>query len=65
MLAWPGKEWTLPRTAEGGAAHVYDVAIVGGGQCGMAVAFGLAREKVCVGAAQHYQSTSLQPSPPP
>ncbi|GAB4819834.1 hypothetical protein N2152v2_006880 [Parachlorella kessleri] len=45
MLAWPGREWVLPRAAPDGS-HVYDVAIVGGGQCGLAVAFGLAREKV-------------------
>ncbi|CAN5230264.1 FAD-dependent urate hydroxylase HpyO [soil metagenome] len=39
-----GTDWTRPRThAEG---HVYDVVIVGGGQSGLAAAFGLIRERV-------------------
>lgn len=46
MLAWPGREWVAPRTAEGGARPFYDVAIVGAGQCGLAAAYGLMREKV-------------------
>lgn len=44
-LAWPGKEWVEPRTAEGGAP-MYDALIVGAGQCGLAIAHGLMREKV-------------------
>uniref|UniRef100_A0A7S0WQE9 indole-3-pyruvate monooxygenase n=1 Tax=Chlamydomonas leiostraca TaxID=1034604 RepID=A0A7S0WQE9_9CHLO len=52
ILAWPGKPWTrthsvptaLPGTAPG--AHIYDALIVGGGQCGLAVAYGLMRERV-------------------
>ena len=41
-FAAPG--WTRPRTLEG--ADVYDVAVVGGGQSGLATAFGLRREGV-------------------
>ncbi|KAL4434219.1 hypothetical protein ABPG75_000660 [Micractinium tetrahymenae] len=46
MLAWPGRDWVLPRPAEGAASGMFDVVIVGAGQCGLAVAFGLMREKV-------------------
>jgi cation diffusion facilitator CzcD-associated flavoprotein CzcO len=44
-LSYPKDAWTLPRVHESGA-HVYDVVIVGAGQCGLAVAFGLQRERV-------------------
>ncbi|MET3470873.1 cation diffusion facilitator CzcD-associated flavoprotein CzcO [Novosphingobium sp. 1529] len=39
-----GPDWTRPRTAPQG--HVYDVVIVGGGQSGLATAFGLRRERI-------------------
>lgn len=47
QLAWPGKEWVVERPSpDGGSTHVYDVLIVGGGQCGLSTAYGLMREKV-------------------
>lgn len=39
-LNYPPSNWVAPRTHESGA-HVYDVVIVGGGQCGMVAAFAL------------------------
>ncbi len=39
-----GADWTRPRAA--GGEHVHDVVIVGGGQSGLATAFGLLRERV-------------------
>ncbi len=39
-----GAEWTRPRSHPEG--HVYDVVIVGGGQSGLATAYGLKRERV-------------------
>ena len=45
-MAWPGREWVVPRTAADGEAHVYDVLVVGAGQCGLAAAYGLMRDKV-------------------
>ena len=43
-LDYPAKPWVRPRTFNG--AHVYDVAIIGGGQSGLAVGFGLQRDKI-------------------
>ena len=50
-LAWQlvlvghgGADWTRPRAHA--SSHVYDVVIVGGGQSGLAAAFGLLRERV-------------------
>ena len=46
ILSWPGREWVAPRRAPEGGGRVHDVLVVGGGQCGLAVAYGLMREKV-------------------
>ncbi len=45
MLNYPCRDWMTPRTASDGN-RIYDVLIIGGGQGGLAVAFGLMREKV-------------------
>ncbi|MCW6512165.1 NAD(P)/FAD-dependent oxidoreductase [Lichenifustis flavocetrariae] len=45
ILIYPKDEWVVPRRHPEGR-HVYDVVIVGAGQCGLAVAFGLLRERV-------------------
>ncbi|KAG2497447.1 hypothetical protein HYH03_004603 [Edaphochlamys debaryana] len=44
-LNYPGKPWVKNHSAPDGS-HCYDVVIVGGGQCGLTTAFGLAREQV-------------------
>lgn len=44
LIGHGGADWTRPRSHPEG--HVYDVVIVGGGQSGLAVAFGLLRERV-------------------
>jgi cation diffusion facilitator CzcD-associated flavoprotein CzcO len=43
-LNFGGPDWTRPHRVDG--HHVYDVVIVGGGQSGLGVAFGLLRERV-------------------
>ncbi|MDB5409070.1 MAG: oxidoreductase [Rhodospirillales bacterium] len=43
-LAYPAVDWVQPAQRDG--RHVYDVVIVGGGQSGLAVAFGLKRDGV-------------------
>jgi cation diffusion facilitator CzcD-associated flavoprotein CzcO len=43
-VGYPEQEWTIPRRRHG--ARVLDVLIVGGGQSGLAIAFGLKRERV-------------------
>jgi len=44
MLAHGAATWVHPHSHPDG--HVYDVVIVGGGQCGLGAAFGLVRERV-------------------
>ncbi|KXZ46764.1 hypothetical protein GPECTOR_41g729 [Gonium pectorale] len=44
-LAYPAKPWVKCIGGPNGA-HCYDVAIIGGGQCGLTTAFGLMREQV-------------------
>lgn len=44
LIGHGGPDWTRARTHPEG--HVYDVVIIGGGQSGLAVAFGLLRERV-------------------
>jgi cation diffusion facilitator CzcD-associated flavoprotein CzcO len=43
-LSHPSREWTIPRHRDG--ARVLDVLIVGGGQTGLATAFGLKMERI-------------------
>jgi cation diffusion facilitator CzcD-associated flavoprotein CzcO len=43
-LSYPSREWTIPRHRDG--ARVLDVLIVGGGQGGLATAFGLKLERI-------------------
>jgi FAD-dependent urate hydroxylase len=45
LLDYPRREWLTPRKTKNGSA-IYDVAIVGAGQGGLATAFGLMRERV-------------------
>lgn len=44
LISHGGADWTTPRRHADG--HVHDVVIVGGGQSGLAAAFGLLRERV-------------------
>jgi len=43
-LSYPSREWTIPRYRDG--ARVLDVLIIGGGQGGLATAFGLRLEQI-------------------
>lgn len=43
-LSYPPREWTVPRARDG--APVLDVLIVGGGQSGLGIAFGLKLERI-------------------
>ena len=45
ILVYPRDEWIIPRSHPSGR-HLYDVAIIGGGQCGLTTAFGLHRERI-------------------
>ncbi len=44
-LDYPAHQWVRAHKHSSGQ-HVYDAVIIGGGQCGLAVAFGLKRDKV-------------------
>lgn len=44
LIGRDGEDWTRPRRH--GDGHVHDVVIIGGGQSGLAAAFGLLRERV-------------------
>jgi len=44
MLVYDAATWVRPHSHLDG--HVYDVVIVGGGQCGLGAAFGLLRERI-------------------
>ncbi len=44
LIGHGGADWTRPRAHPDG--HIHDVVIIGGGQSGLAVAFGLLRERV-------------------
>src|SRR5262245_65854268 len=43
-VSYPSREWTIPRYRDG--QRIVDVLIVGAGQSGLAMAFGLKRERV-------------------
>ena len=43
-LDYPNRAWVVPRERNG--VRAYDVAIVGGGQSGLAAAYGLKREQI-------------------
>jgi cation diffusion facilitator CzcD-associated flavoprotein CzcO len=45
LLDYPRRPWLTPRRAASGEA-IYDVVVVGAGQSGLSVAFGLSRERV-------------------
>lgn len=45
LLDYPRKDWVIPHTGSDGKKNL-DVLIIGGGQGGLAVAYGLLREKV-------------------
>eukprot|EP00775_Hariotina_reticulata_P008627 gene8627-8808_t len=46
LLAYPDRQWVQPRVHSSSGCHVFDVLIVGGGQCGLTTAFGLRQEQV-------------------
>jgi hypothetical protein len=45
LISYPDRPWVAPRSHPSGS-HVYDVVIVGGGQCGLTTAFGLKKDQV-------------------
>ena len=46
LLDYPLLDWVTPRTGPAGE-HVWDVLVIGAGQGGLALSFGLRRERVC------------------
>jgi hypothetical protein len=48
LLSYPEVDWVRQVSHPGSGQHVYDVIIVGGGQCGLTTAFGLSKEKVSI-----------------
>jgi len=51
-LAYPSRDWVPPRKHPRTQQHVYDVLVVGGGQCGLTTAFGLLKDRVGAWAVQ-------------
>lgn len=45
FLSYPARDWVIARNSPSGQ-KIYDVLIIGGGQSGIAAAFGLKREKI-------------------
>jgi succinate dehydrogenase/fumarate reductase flavoprotein subunit len=54
LLAYPERNWVRQLRHPASGQHVYDVIIVGGGQCGLTTAFGLSQEKVKPAQHQYY-----------
>lgn len=55
-LAYPARAWVPARKHPRTQQHVYDVLVVGGGQCGLTTAFGLIKEQVRVHWGLRYRT---------